>query len=47
MLDVQVLKTNERPVGHNHFYHKKWYDGTYGLRVFKEGTILDDNLHGE
>jgi len=29
------------------FYHKKWYGGMYGLGVFKEDTIQNNNLHGE
>ncbi len=33
--------------GTSHFYHKKWYGETYGLGVFKEGTIPDDDLHGK
>jgi hypothetical protein len=44
MLDRQVLRTNEKLVGHKCFYHKKWYDGTYGLGVFRKGTIPNDDL---
>jgi hypothetical protein len=28
-----------------HFYHKKWYGGTYGLGVFRKGIVLNDDLH--
>jgi hypothetical protein len=30
-----------------YFYHKKWYNKTYGLGVFKEGAVLNDDLHGK
>ncbi len=33
--------------GKGHFYHKKWYSEMYGLGVFKEGTIIDDDFHEE
>jgi hypothetical protein len=33
--------------GIGHFYDKKWYGGTYGLGVFKEGIVLDDDFHKE
>jgi hypothetical protein len=29
------------------FYHKRWYIGKYGLGVFKEGIVIDNNLHRE
>jgi hypothetical protein len=29
------------------FDHKRWYNVKYGLGVFREGTIIDDNLHIE
>jgi hypothetical protein len=32
-------------VGTGCFYHKRWYSMKYGLGVFKEGIIIDDNLH--
>jgi hypothetical protein len=45
MLDKQNLKTKERPTGHSHFYHKRWYGVKYGLRVFKKNIVTNDNLH--
>ncbi len=33
--------------GRSHFYHNKWYGVKYGWGVFIEGTIIDNNLHGE
>jgi len=47
ILDRRVLKTEERLAGQGRFYHKKWYDETYGLGVFKKGIVLDDDLHKE
>jgi hypothetical protein len=48
MLDKQVLRTEKRPTGHTCcFYHKRWYGMKYGLRVFKKGIVIDDDLHGE
>jgi hypothetical protein len=40
-----VLRIEERLTGTGCFYHKKWYGGTYGLGVFKEGIVPSDHLH--
>jgi hypothetical protein len=33
--------------GTSHFYHKRWYGKMYGLGVFSECIVLDDDLHEE
>jgi len=33
--------------GTSHFYHKRWYDMKYGLRVFKKNIVIDNDLHGK
>jgi hypothetical protein len=45
MLDRRFLKIEERHVGIGHFYHKKWYNETYRLGIFREGIVPDDNFH--
>jgi len=45
MLDIIVLRIEERPIGHNHFDHMRWYGVKYGLGVFKEGIVIDDDIH--
>ncbi len=47
MLDRWVLRTKERHARHNHFYHKRWYGVKYGLGVFREGIITNNDLHEE
>jgi hypothetical protein len=42
-----MLRIEERLVGIGHFYHEKWYSGMYGLGVFRESIVPDDNLHGK
>jgi hypothetical protein len=29
------------------FYRKRWYNMKYGLEVFSEGTIINDDFHGK
>jgi hypothetical protein len=45
MLDIIVLRIEEKPIGHNHFDHMRWYGVKYGLGVFKEGIVIDDDIH--
>jgi hypothetical protein len=45
MLDVWVLRIEERLVRHRFLYHKKWYDVKYGLGVLKKGIVINDDLH--
>jgi len=33
--------------GTRHVYCKRWYSMKYGLGVFREGRIIDDDLHIE
>jgi hypothetical protein len=45
MLNTQVLKIEERPMGHMSFLPQEVVRRKYGLGVFKEGIIIDDDLH--
>jgi hypothetical protein len=47
MLDRQVLKLKINLQGTCCFYHKKWYNMKYGLRVFRKGIVIDNDIHGE
>jgi hypothetical protein len=47
MLDRQVLIIEKRPACIGYFYHKRWYNVKYGLGVFKESIVIDDDFHEE
>jgi hypothetical protein len=46
MLDKWVLRTKEGLRGTGCFYHKKWYGVKYGLGIFREGIVTNDDIHG-
>ncbi len=45
MLDIQVLRTKERHVGHKSFLPQEVVRHDIWIRGFKEGTFPYDNLH--
>jgi hypothetical protein len=47
MLDIRVLKTEERFMGHMSFLPQEVVRWDVWTGVFREGTIVDNNLHEE
>jgi hypothetical protein len=47
MLDRQVLRIKERHVGHMSFLSQGLVSMKYGLVVFREGKVIDGDLHGK
>jgi hypothetical protein len=47
MLDKLILRTKEWPIGHRLFLPQEVVWRKYGMGVFREGTIIDNDFHIE